>query len=88
MLNWLMSVLCYCTYPAVVSFVHIEHLAAVNGHTTLATYLLPRSFRRHGRGPFVSLYTAATVGGMTATRTTGKEKGTSHQLSGPRSPCH
>jgi len=31
------------TYPAVVSFVHIEHLAAVNGHTTLAAYLLPRS---------------------------------------------
>ena len=30
-------------YPAVVSFVHIEHLAAVNGHTTLAAYLLPRS---------------------------------------------
>lgn len=26
------------TYPAVVSFVHIEHLA-VNGHTTLAAYL-------------------------------------------------
>jgi hypothetical protein len=31
------------TCPAVVSFVHIEHLAAVNGYTTLAAYLLPLS---------------------------------------------
>jgi hypothetical protein len=31
------------TYPAVVSFVHIEHLAAVNGQTVLAAYLLPLS---------------------------------------------
>jgi len=29
------------TCPADVSFVHIEHLAAVNGYTTLAAYLLP-----------------------------------------------
>jgi hypothetical protein len=31
------------TYPAVVSFVHIEHLAAINGQTALAAYLLPLS---------------------------------------------
>lgn len=68
------------TYPAVVSFVHIEHLAAVNGYTALAAYLLPLSIRGHGHGRFASLYTAATVGGMTATRRTGKEKGMSHQL--------
>ena len=37
------AVLIVALIAAVVSFVHIEHLAAVNGQTMLAAYLLPLS---------------------------------------------
>ena len=51
-IRWLTAaaVLVVASIAAVVSFIHIEHLAATNGQDALTAILLPDQRGRHGRG--------------------------------------
>ncbi|HTW00239.1 MAG TPA: DUF2637 domain-containing protein [Streptosporangiaceae bacterium] len=89
------AVLVVAAIAAVVSFIHIEHLAVANGQTTLAALLLPVSVDGTGAAASLAMLWAARTGlstpwlarvmvglGVTATLAANADYGAAHGLTG------